>query len=185
MEASRHGGIVRPVVLSICFRRPHLRIAAHGVWHPAGGRLCHAFLPMTSTAARDVPGLLDQRDGVKHAWMQIFDELRASRRLICILSMDGVSDWSGAPRLYSRMPRFSAASYTSSAIPSATSHASRECIHEAAEAHFAVPSTSSRARQEFEKLQDRLAGLSRRGQRMGKQFLTRRAVSITMAVPCV
>ena len=33
-----------PVVLSICFRRLHLRIVAHGVWRPAGGRLCHACL---------------------------------------------------------------------------------------------------------------------------------------------
>ncbi len=33
-----------PVVLSISFRRLHLRIAAHGVWRPAGGRLCHACL---------------------------------------------------------------------------------------------------------------------------------------------
>ena len=36
----------------------------------------------------------------------------------------GVSGLEEAPRLYSRMPRFSAASYTSSAIPSATSPAS-------------------------------------------------------------
>ncbi|EPP14161.1 transposase mutator type [Megasphaera sp. BL7] len=26
------------------FVRLHLRIAAHGVWRPAGGRLCHACL---------------------------------------------------------------------------------------------------------------------------------------------
>ena len=46
-----------------------------------------------------------------------------------IPTMDGGADWRKAPRLYSRMPiRFSAASYTSSAIPSATSHASRSAF---------------------------------------------------------
>ena len=57
-----------------------------------------------------------------------------------------------------------------------------ECIHEAAEAHLwchqrqAGPSG-------IREVQDRLAGLSRRGSRMGKQFLTLSS-SITMAVPC-
>ena len=44
-------------------------------------------------------------------------------------------DWRKAPRLYSCMPRFSAASYTIR-VPSATSYASSEDIHEAAEAHL-------------------------------------------------
>ena len=77
------------------------------------------------------------------------------------------------------MPRFSASHHTSSAIPSAPSHASSG-VHSRrnTEAHLwchqrqAGPSG-------IREVQDRLAGLSGRGQRMGKQFLTRRADSIT------
>ena len=41
-----------PVVLSICFRRLHLRIAAHGVWRRQVA--VYIMLAMTSTAAKDV-----------------------------------------------------------------------------------------------------------------------------------
>ena len=59
-KRSRHGrNRPAPVVLSICFRRLHLRIAAHGYGVSRPSMSC---LPMTSTAAR-MSQPLDQRDG--------------------------------------------------------------------------------------------------------------------------
>ena len=57
---------------------------------------------------KDVLGLWINETESKHAWMQISDELRARGvKDLGILSMDGVSGLEKAPRLYSRMPRFS------------------------------------------------------------------------------
>ena len=161
-----------PVVLSICFRRLHLRIAAHGYGVSRWPSM--SCLPMTSTAARMSAGLWINETESKHHWMQISDELRARGVLgSWHLSMDGETDWRKAPGC---IPHATVQRCIVHLIRNSIRyiHANSGCIHEAAEAHLwchqrqAGPSG-------IREVQDRLAGLSRRGQRMGKQFLTRRA----------
>ena len=80
-----------PVVLSICFRRLHLRIAAHGVWRVQQVAV-YVMLAYDVNGCKDVLGLWINETESKHAWMQIFDELRARGvKDLGILSMDGVS----------------------------------------------------------------------------------------------
>ena len=54
-----------PVVLSICFRRLHLRIAAHGVWRPAGA--VYVMLAYDVNGCKDVLGLWINETESKHA----------------------------------------------------------------------------------------------------------------------
>ena len=89
-KRSRHGGIVRSS------RSIHLLSSTAStyrrteVWRPAGGRLCHALPDVNG--CKDVLGLWINETESKHAWMQIFDELRARGvKDLGILSMDGVS----------------------------------------------------------------------------------------------
>ena len=64
-----------PVVLSICFRRLHLRIAAHGY---GVQQVAVYVMPRCSVnGCKDVASLWINETESKHAWMQIFDELRA------------------------------------------------------------------------------------------------------------
>ena len=99
-----------------------------------------------------------------------------------ILSMDGGADWRKAPRLYSRMPRFSAASYTSSAIPSATSQCKQECIHEAQMKLIYGAINVKQARQESEKFKTDWQAYP--GAVSVWETISHTSSTITMAVPC-
>ena len=81
-----------PVVLSICFRRLHLRIAAHGTEYGVQQVAVYVMLAYDVNGCKDVLGLWINETESKHAWMQISDELRARGvKDLGILSMDGVS----------------------------------------------------------------------------------------------
>ena len=133
---------------------------------------------------KDVLALWINETESKHAWMQIFDELRARGvKDLGILSMDGMSG----------LEKGAKAVFPHATVQRCIVHLIRNSIRYIPRKQWSaftkqpgsssmVPSTSSRPVRNSRS--SRPTGrLIRRGQRMGKQFLTLSS-SITMAVPC-
>ena len=164
-----------PVVLSICFRRLHLRIVSiseYGVQQVAVWR--HACYDVNG--CKDVLGLWINETESKHAWMQIFDEPRTR----------GVTILASCPWMASGLEEGAKAVFPHATVQRRIVHLIRNSIRYIPRKQWSAFTKQwkliygainvGQARQNS-RSSDRLAGLSRRGQRMGKQFLTRRAVS--------
>ena len=150
------------------------RCARYGVQQVA----VYVMLAYDVNGCKDVLGLWINETESKHAWMQIFDELRARGvKDLGILSMDGVSGLEeGAKAVF---PHATVQRCIVHLIPNSIRYIPKQWSAFTKQLKLIYGAINvKQARQEFE-VQDRLAGLSGRGQRMGKQFLTRPGGSIT------
>ena len=170
-----------PVVLSICFRRLHLRIA-HWVWRQQVAVYVMLAYDVSSTQRISLASWIDGRKS-KHAWMQIltgcglggvkdlWHPVHGWRELELEERRQGCIPHATVQRRIVPHPQF--IHYITQAS---------ECITKAAEAHLWCHQHQSRPSRNSG-IQDRLAEVRRPGQRMGKQFLTSAALCF-LAVPC-